>query len=114
MVAKLRQKGEAAPEYGKLIADLRCVDCRVHRLLVYGFIGCMRLRVGHPRPLPRRALRLRPPLSVANLILSIRSERHQSMTSICLRREESVSDLESLSPYLYEFFCDLKGCCILR
>jgi len=44
MVAKLRQKGEAAPEYGKLIADLRCVDCRVHRLLVYGFIGCLRLR----------------------------------------------------------------------
>ena len=40
----MRQKGEAAPEYGKLIADLRCVDCRVHRLLVYGFIGCLRLR----------------------------------------------------------------------
>ena len=44
MVAKLRQKGEAAPEYGKLIVNLHCVDCRVHRLLVYGFIGCLRLR----------------------------------------------------------------------
>ena len=44
MVAKLRRKGEAAPEYGKLIADLRCVDCRVHWLLVYGFIGCLCLR----------------------------------------------------------------------